>query len=68
MPCVEVIFFLCVCTYIPDNGMVAICHEQSRAMYRLGDNKFTETGKTRLRQAEEERRELTGFKKLNLYT
>ena len=36
-------------------------------MYRLWSNKFTETGKTRLRQAEEERKKLTGFEELRLY-
>ena len=55
-------FFLCVCTYIPDNEWLPY------VMYRLRDNKFTESGKTRLRQAGEEREKLTGFKKIYLRT
>lgn len=35
-------------------------------MYRLKGNKFTRSGKTGLHQAQEERRKLTGFKKLYL--
>ena len=35
-------------------------------MYRLLDNKFTESGKTRLHQAEQERKKLTGFKRFSL--
>ena len=35
-------------------------------MYRLEGNEFTETGKTRLHQAEEERKKLTGFERLSL--
>lgn len=35
-------------------------------MYRLEDNKFTKSVKIRLHQAQEERRKLTGFKKLYL--
>ena len=37
------------CTYIP------------YVIYRLWDNKFTESGKTKLHQAEEERKQLTGL-------
>ena len=35
-------------------------------MYRLTSNKFTDTGKTRLYLAEQERKKLTGFEKLCL--
>ena len=37
-------------------------------MYRLWRNKFTESGKTRLHQAEQERKNLTGFEQLDLDT
>ena len=35
-------------------------------VYRLRDNKFTETGKTRLYLAEQERKKLTAFDELHL--
>ena len=35
-------------------------------MYRLEGNKFTETGKTRLRQVEQERKKQTGFERFYL--
>ena len=57
---------MCVCTYIHDHGMVVYtCIPY--VMYRLRCNKFTETGKARLHQAEQERKNLTGFEKLYLY-
>ena len=37
-------------------------------IYRLWDNKFIESGKTRLRQAEQERENLTGFERFSLGT
>ena len=37
-------------------------------MYRLDGNKFTDSGKTRLHQAEQERKKLTGFEALYLLT
>ena len=37
-------------------------------IYRLFGNKFTESGKTRLHQAEQERMKLTGFEELYLRT
>ena len=53
-----------MCVYVHDHGMVVYT---PYVMYRLVGNRFTETGKTRLRQAEEERKKRTGFKKLYLY-
>lgn len=35
--------------------------------YRLWGNEFTESKMTRLHQAEQERKKLTGFEKLSLY-
>ena len=37
-------------------------------MYRMWGNKFTESGETRLHQAQQEREKLTGFGKLYLIT
>ena len=56
---------MCVCTYIHNHGMVVYI---PYVMYRLWGNKFTESGKTRLHQAKQERKKLTGFKKLYLHT
>ena len=54
-------FFLCmyIMTYL-------IMECLPYVMYRLVGNKFTESGKTRLRQAQQEREKLTGFKELFL--
>ena len=64
--CMEVIN-VCLCTMscIHDHGTVVYI---PYVMYRLGGNKFTESGKTRLHQAEEERKNLTAFEKLYLFT
>ena len=64
-PRVKVITVFVVCTYTHDHGMVVYI---PYVMYRLRGNKFTETGKTRLHQAEEQRKKLTGFEKLYLFT
>ena len=62
--------FLCMCTvyvhiyiyiYI---YMIIECIPY--VMYRLWGNKFTETGKTRLHQAEQERKKQTGFERFSL--
>ena len=50
---------------IHDHGLVVYI---PYVMYRLRDNKFTKSGKTRLRQAQQERKKLTGFKELYLDT
>ena len=49
--------------YIHDHGMVVYI---PYVMYRLWRNNFTESGKTRLHQAEWERKKLTGFERLSL--
>ena len=59
-PFIEIIhvFLVCVCTLY---GMVVYI---PYVMYRLRINNFTESGKTRLLQAEQEK--LTGFEKCSL--